>query len=1559
MFKQLLTLIFLSLAVCASARPITPDEATAVATEFLNSLNASKSSTKKTGVQPVRKQKSESTENSSLPFYVFNADDGEGFVIVSGDNCAKQILGYSDRGSFDFNNLPPQLAAMLEQYAEQINALPESATTDASWTSPLKATISSEGKLLETASWGQGYPYNAQCPVVAGVQCPTGCVATAMAIVMKYHNWPENYDWDSMPMESPENPIESLSKLMADAGEAVYMNYGPYESGAHMNWVGHRLQQSFKYSTDCQFITRANFSDEEWEGMLKGNLDNNNPVIYNGSGTGNHAFIIDGYQDDTYHINWGWDGMCNGYFLINALCPNESQDFSNDSGMVININPDKTGKEYSECFIDYGYFWASCGYVPGINLSCDKLETDAKFDVCVKSVTIPAGFDGIIGLALVDENDNVKQILGTRKVITWSDAYQMYTTLGYDLNLASVQIKVDIEDSDRLQIVSKEKSSTEWLLVLGTIETQSYINVTDVKANTCDVHITITNPDLKVQFFKSNDWVECSFPESSFKAVKGSSLQFSAFAPENSVEDGFVVFNILGKDLYGDNFSISDTSRVDYAANAFGDHYEIKVDYVIAKDDKTIHNEVAGQLKNLISTEEYFATVGLTLSGKINATDIWFIRDNLPNLKKIDLSQVEIAACIAEDSKNVGFTDPNNLENYMPRFSFTNMKNLTIIILPKNLVGVSDYGIMNTMINTIDLPSTVNYIGLNAFSGCINLETVICRNPQPVNIQDCAFTYSKCPVEGILYVPIGSANAYQTSSVWQDFHQIIEFDNELIFMEEYEEDSLIYKIKGRYAVITGFNAEKISPNVVIPETISIQGNIFCVMEIGEGAFKNSEIESITMGDGIEVIGHGCFLDTRAKKIRLSDNIKILPGASLSSLWIEEINLPANLEWMYSPMSNMRSLKQLYIPAGAKRAYNRLNIGNHFDSLKEFSIDPLNEDMCVLDGVLFDKEAKLLLNYPGSKSGSYTVPSSVTRLAEESFVGCSELTELIFTENLKEIGNHAIGECERLEHLSIPNVCFLGISALRDLKQLKSLTLGDVSFEGHVIFSCDSLKNIYLKNEKYLDLCNITYKNTEEQGIYDYYYQGIEPKLSIYELNKLYVPGAVSSKFSTFEASKVVEMWSYEIDKELGVLRIIPQCDGLVIDEVNINGLTIEPSAEYYYKLPQSYDIDVVMNYTLHNRQTMTTHYDSEFNASLQDSKFVLVDETALSSNDVIVYIGNSYKLSATILPGNATVTALSWSSSDNNVATVDETGNITAVGCGSAIITLSVKDLFDMEHTSTCVVKVQYMPGDANGNGSLAVNDVVLTARGVVKDLDPALILEAVDMNGDDTLTVGDLTQVVNAVISYTPQTNISDRNSIKGIDEAYIASSLLLTQTGNDINVAFDNDGSFTGVQFDVIAADGLTVTSVTLDPQLRNSHSVANHWLESGALRMLAYGTEPFTANEVFATIHTENPDMLTGNLMLTNIMASDFNGNLYSLPDCMINLSDKSGIDTEATEGMSIAVDGHTLIITSDDDNTVVISDMKGIRKSLNIHAGTTFYTLPSGGVYVINNHKIVIR
>lgn len=370
----------------------------------------------------------------------------------------------------------------------------------------------------------------------------------------------------------------------------------------------------------------------------------------------------------------------------------------------------------------------------------------------------------------------------------------------------------------------------------------------------------------------------------------------------------------------------------------------------------------------------------------------------------------------------------------------------------------------------------------------------------------------------------------------------------------------------------------------------------------------------------------------------------------------------------------------------------------------------------------------------------------------------------------------------------------------------------------------------------------------------------------------------------------------------------------------------------------------------------TTTDGTEISDTLEITVIVPVKQVTVTPGELTLEMTREATLTATVTPADATDTGVVWSVSEgDDIVSVSETGVVTGLQPGTARIMATAAD--GCGASDICTVTVTWLRGDANGNGSLAVNDVVLTARGVVGDIDDSLKMDAVDMNADNVLTVGDLTQVVDAVITYTAPATASGMFRAPAFD--FMAAPLLMKQEGRDVTVALD-DERYTGVQFDVVSPDGLEVTSVTL-AYTGNGHSGTNYRFDDGVLRMLAYGTDQFPANETIATIHTiaDDESVEPQRLILINVMASDFDGNLYRLPDCELTVSRPSGIMAPSCEGITVTVDGHTVIITSTADTVVLMSDMFGIGRQLDIMAGENRFIVDVDGVYIINGQKIIIR
>ena len=374
--KRILSVLFLLVMTVSMvmADKISEEKAYDIAARFMNGATGG-----------VRKAKAGDSVlrlvKSTTGYYAFNRGAASGFVIVAADDRAVDtVLGYADEGSLEADQMPANLKWWLGEYDRQIAY----AAAHPAAMAPAKVTARAAIEPLMKSQWGQDDPYNLDCPQVNGENCPTGCVATAVAQIMYYHKWPDtgtgtysyrwrngysyqtlsvdfskaSYDWDAMTdtygSGSTEASRAAVAQLMYHVGVASEMAYQLDGSGTGSNQVAVGLTRNFKYDKGLQLAFRDYYGLDEWTDLLYGELADGRPVYYSGTNNTNagHAFVADGYRDGYFHINWGWDGVSNGYFLISALTPSIQGTGGSDSGYnydqdaMIGLRPAQSGSSY-------------------------------------------------------------------------------------------------------------------------------------------------------------------------------------------------------------------------------------------------------------------------------------------------------------------------------------------------------------------------------------------------------------------------------------------------------------------------------------------------------------------------------------------------------------------------------------------------------------------------------------------------------------------------------------------------------------------------------------------------------------------------------------------------------------------------------------------------------------------------------------------------------------------------------------------------------------------------------------------------------------------------------------------------------------------------------------------------------------------------------------------------------------------------------------------------------------------------------------------------------------
>lgn len=391
MRRILLTIIaFLVLAQPVRAEFVKPDVATRCA---MNALGMKGAPVLENAVS--LRAAGRDGQSPAPEYYVFNNPQG-GWVIIASDDRVNPVIGYSPEGSFTVSGMPENLQWWMDGVAGVIDAVRESgADAPESVREAWKLLLAggspvTEGnrKFITTALWNQTNPFNDLCPIVSGEnkRSITGCVATAMAIVMHSNRWPQHgkgeignyttitnptiipasdinshyYDWDIMWDENVVNGKTSqwtsaqtyqVAQLMYDCGVAVQTDFTSESSSASSGKMLKAIQENMSYSDKSVIVSRSSYTLDKWFSLMKNEIDNGRVIFYGGNGdSGGHGFVCDGYDTNgsQLRINWGWGGECNGYYTLDLTIPKYGLGFSDMQEAVIGLAPNTAQVELEE-----------------------------------------------------------------------------------------------------------------------------------------------------------------------------------------------------------------------------------------------------------------------------------------------------------------------------------------------------------------------------------------------------------------------------------------------------------------------------------------------------------------------------------------------------------------------------------------------------------------------------------------------------------------------------------------------------------------------------------------------------------------------------------------------------------------------------------------------------------------------------------------------------------------------------------------------------------------------------------------------------------------------------------------------------------------------------------------------------------------------------------------------------------------------------------------------------------------------------------------------------------
>lgn len=814
MKKLLLTLLTLMATIAVNAGQVSRQQALQKAQKFMPGKQFEETKAY------ARSEGSSDTE----PFYIFNVENNGGFVIVSGDDHMKSILGYAEHGNFNLENMPENVRWWLGQY--------ENAATSLNTATPISIinrSTTRNGSELKDAiepfvntTWGQGFPYNQQCPTINDQNCLTGCVATAMAQVINYTKWPKKgitteatipfyktkthnismpklekteFDWENMT-------DDEISKLMLYCGQSVKMDYGLESSSALDANIPQGMIWYFGFDRGLQITYRNAYDTKDWNTILYEELKNRRPIIYGGqSGSDGHSFIIDGYQDGMYYINWGWYGNYDGYYELSALDPTFDQSFTKDQIAVIGIQA-PNGKDDSIILkwdivrmilegLEEMTRESSSEDFPAFTI------TSSLNNKMLEDAFISVGYGLFNGNTLIEILSEEKRNTSVGENIT----YEATVSFGKGISDGIYQIKV----------ISRGSETEEWLPAEGS----SYRFIeSEIKGNSM---INTIKPEFELD----------------------ERLKF------NIIEDGKVEVKAANRNIYGDitipELIIIDGKEYEVTQLATFAFSETQIKSIfIPKSIKTIQQGAFRECPNLTSINvedgnpSYYSIDGVVYK----KVEVWEY-----NVGYYNASILVAYPSGKEDEEYYISEKCVTIEDY----AFLGNTFVEKIVFPegdlRRIGMLAFYGCHK--LSSITIPQSITFIGRAAFNECSSLTSITVKHPRAIsynNANEDIFdkeTYE----QATLYVPKGRASHYKEQIGWGKFNNIEELEMpDVIFSPEPFVD-----FESNQMILGFFGNNDVGSNYIGGETPGLYKVAIKLSEARMDPFTNNKITHIRFG----------------------------------------------------------------------------------------------------------------------------------------------------------------------------------------------------------------------------------------------------------------------------------------------------------------------------------------------------------------------------------------------------------------------------------------------------------------------------------------------------------------------------------------------------------------------------------------------------------------------------------------------------------------------------------------------------------------------------------------
>lgn len=1044
---------------------------------------------------------------SGEAFYIFNADRNGGFVIVSGDDRTPEILGYSRSGNLDMDKMPENMKWWLEGYAKQMEAI-GSGSLVPSAKSSTRSVMTAIPAMIKT-QWGQNGPFNLMCPDENYVdynetgydpdkRCLTGCVATALAQILYHYQKPsgcpaiasypvgtydENwnftqtgtingipattFEWDKMKTTySSDETGESayaVAKLMRYCGQAMSVYYGVDGSSGYID--PSTLASVFNFSKNIRELSRDNYTTSQWETIIYDELAASRPVLYSGQdkqGEG-HQFIVDGYDGSgLFHINWGWAGFKDAYFVLSIADPDRP---GTDAGAT-----DKAYKLGQYALI--GVKPAEDGEVMlpiisgNINPEVVTVDTYTRDNASMDfSLVVLKGYiyaryrmepksdvDFEYGWGLY-QDDQFVRLLGSEsgmilKSQWWWNNYENLFTESFGAGLT--EGRYHITQIYRLQ------GETEWK------------RCDDYGANSYVAEVTATSLTVRLADPGNSSFTVNSMATLTDKPEVGSPVELKVNITNNADSER-LVFNLWSKKEGTENWvsvkgiayyvdpGKTEDILISYTPNEAGT-FTLKL-----TDNSSDEAELGTTTVSVVATEtviidgvRYFCTPAYGVAKVIGRE---YSEDMLSSLTIRSTVSASGVDCQVKEISGWAFQ------------SFWNVRSL---VIPEGVETIGDYAFSYMgYLTKLELPASLKSVGEFVINGDTQLAAVISRinNPSQVTIDENTFSTSQwndgveslIPSSATLYVPIGTKAKYEAIPAWTQFAGIEEGEiaESVVGGLRYS-----YSTGGTTATVIQDDSYKTLEEVSIPATVNIGSKTYTVTAIGDNAFQGCRnLTSVLLPEGLVSIGNNAFQNISVSEITFPNTLKkigahafedcnnittiVIPEGvetigenAFSYIWkLSKLELPASLKsigryvitydsqletvvsrinnpsqvtidenafsqnlWNGSTWEIKPSSATLYVPVGTKPNYEAITAWTQFANIVEGELMEATDGVLRYSYLAGGNTATVIYDDSYMTLTNVVIPATITVKGTDYFVTA--------------IGNNAFYECENLQSVTI-------------------------------------------------------------------------------------------------------------------------------------------------------------------------------------------------------------------------------------------------------------------------------------------------------------------------------------------------------------------------------------------------------------------------------------------------------------------------------------------------------------------------------------------------------------